>query len=168
VFLEDADHKPQAAGLRKRPYDLMAYGLFVASVTILHFCILPYAPETERKLIPFTGWGISLTYPFTLVFVAIALISTSLRDNFRVSIIALLALQIVLGTWQILSWPAHPDFGNPYLKVSPWRVVWVVLIPALWAIVLFIAAIPTIRRWIHYFPRRKPMHGEALSPPSDD
>jgi hypothetical protein len=42
-----------------------------------------------------------------------------------------------------------------------------VVVPALWAIVLFIAAIPPIRRWMHEFPSWF-MHSKALSRPSDD
>ena len=154
MFLEITDDSLKATELRKRPFDLVAYGVFAVSLTIFRLWIARYAVETELRLMPFIGSGIGFTYPMTLFFVALALICTRVRESFRLGIISMLLLQIVLEARLFFTSPWQPDFGNPYLRVSPWRVVWIVLVPALWAIVLFIAAIPTIRRWIHELQRR--------------
>jgi hypothetical protein len=53
----------------------------------------------------------------------------------RLGIITPLVLQIVAGLCEIALIRGN-DFGNPYLTVSPWRPLWIVVLPVLWIAVL--------------------------------
>jgi hypothetical protein len=52
------------------------------------------------------------------------------RPAMRWALVAPIVASIAFGVVQSLA-PRGPDFGNPYLQVSPWRPVWTVAVPAL-------------------------------------
>jgi hypothetical protein len=53
----------------------------------------------------------------------------------RFTITLQLLLQIAFGLYQF-SQRHGETFGNPYLTISPWRLVWSVLIPCIWIALL--------------------------------
>jgi len=63
----------------------------------------------------------------------------------RFGFIAPLLLQMFGGFWSAMKYDGI-DFGNPYLRVSPWQPFWTIGLPALWILVLFS---PPMNRFCH-------------------
>jgi len=54
----------------------------------------------------------------------------------RSGLVIPLVLQMFFGVWTVMTYNGI-DYGNPYLRVSPWQTLWTVGLPALWILVLF-------------------------------
>lgn len=122
--------------LSATPPALLAYVLFVIAVTLIDFVFLPFAPEAFRaRLIPYTGWLVSGSYAFTMAFAAALMFQAQRRGVVRLSITLMLLLQIASGIYMWREF-GRPDFGNPYLMVSPWRPVWTIVVPGVWILLL--------------------------------
>jgi len=118
------------------PLELRVFTTFSVIVTILG-CVLPiFGPkQLWEAVVPFTGWTPGLGYMFGLFFTFALIYMKSPPWGLRFGIIAPLALQIVFGLL-VMAKPSANNFGNPYLTVSPWQLVWTVVIPALWIAML--------------------------------
>jgi hypothetical protein len=84
-----------------------------------------------------TGWGASTGYMFSIYFVLfLILIPVSHWRKIRLAIVSMLFISMVFGFYGLVR--IHgPDFGNPYLTVSPWQPLWTLVLPAVWIAVLF-------------------------------
>jgi hypothetical protein len=115
----------------------VAYIVFAVAVTFADFIILPLTSDDFREmLVPYTGWGASMPYIFTIYFSFAFIFETKRRMANRFSITGLLILVVALNAWRF-SQSSGDDFGNPYLTISPWRPIWTILIPSLWIAVLY-------------------------------
>ena len=86
---------------------------------------------------PITGWSACTGYMFSIYFIfSLILTPNSHWRIIRFAIVAILLISMVLQIGD-LSKIHGPDFGNPYLTVSPWRPIWTLVLPALWIAVLF-------------------------------
>jgi hypothetical protein len=63
----------------------------------------------------------------------------------RFGFIAPLVIQMLDGFWTVMAYDGI-DYGNPYLRVSPWQPLWTMGLPALWILVLFS---PPMNRFCH-------------------
>jgi hypothetical protein len=119
------------------PWMLLAYIFFAVSVTIGDFALLPFAPETFRAwLVPYTGWVPAMFYAYILFFALMLVYQPRGRRAMRSAVALMLFLQIVWGVCEY-SFRSMDTFGNPYLTISAWRLVWTMIIPCLWIMVLF-------------------------------
>lgn len=119
------------------PWVLVTYTVFAVAVSLTDFIILPRTSDAFReKLVPYTGWGASMPYIFTIYFSFALIFERKRRMANRFSITGLLILVIALNAWRF-SQASGDDFGNPYLTISSWRPIWTILIPSLWIAVLY-------------------------------
>ncbi len=132
--------------LRAAPFALQAYTVFAVTVTFADWVVFWLAPESFRShLVPFTGWGASMFYSFTIFFAFALSYQQKRRRVTRLSITLQLMLSIAFGAFQIYQRHGQ-NFGNPYLTVSPWRWVWTMLIPGIWILILHS---PRMSRFCH-------------------
>ena len=121
---------------RDVPPALFLYLIFVIIVTIFNIVTGFFGPENLREaLMPITGWDMSTCYMFSVFFVVTCCRYPSLGA--RSTILAFLWLTVLFGVIDILL-PWRKDFydPNPYLRVSPWRPLWTIVIPIVWIIIL--------------------------------
>lgn len=116
------------------------YAVFAVVVSVLGFLLIFLAPKSlNAAIVPFTGWGAGSGYMFTLFFVfALIFVKRVPRRTaitWRFAIIAILLISIFSGYLQMKRAGGN-DFGNPYLKISPWQPVWTMVIPAFWVMTL--------------------------------
>lgn len=122
------------------PLELKMYALFATVVSILHCGLVFFGPKSlNEAIVPFTGWGASTGYLFTLYFAfALIFLKTLPRQTgiaCRFGIIAILLLDIFIS-WKVWQRSGGYDFGNPYLRTSPLQPIWTMLIPAFWVMTL--------------------------------
>lgn len=116
------------------------YAVFATVVTVLGYGLVFFGPKSlNDAVVPYTGWGAGNNYAFTLFF-AFALIFVKRLPRregiiWRFAIIAILLIYIFAGYLQMKKVGGH-DFGNPYLRVSPLRPLWTMVIPAFWVMAL--------------------------------
>jgi hypothetical protein len=123
--------------LSATPVALLTYALFVIAVTLMDFVFLPFAPEAFRaSFIPYTGWLLSGSYAFTIAFAGALIFQRQRRTVIRFGITLILLVQIATGGYMQWREFGRPDFGNPYLMVSAWRLIWTVVVPGVWIILL--------------------------------
>lgn len=114
---------------------LWIYGAFCVAVVAFDFGTLVLGRNLREVVLPFTSWSVSTPYLFSLIFVA-ALVLGKHRSRSSVwAMVAIHVLYILVGLYGIATQPQHAA-TNPYLVVSPYRIVWVGLVPALWILVL--------------------------------
>jgi hypothetical protein len=120
------------------PAVLLAYSAFAVIITVIDFVILPLASESLRaSIVPFTGWGLSGCYCFTIFFALTLIFQSQGRNKIRFTgIVTIMLIQIGYGIF-MLSKLKEANYGNPYLTVSPWQPVWTILVPAIWIALLY-------------------------------
>ena len=135
------------------PIEIKIYILFCI-VAFLVSRILPTASrETWEKLIPFTGWSAVSPYMSSLSFVIFLFFE---KNHFRFNLYKIISsvfliLYIYYGIQGIWNYDGI-SYNNPYLEVSEYRFVWVILIPALWILIFVISAI------VRHFQESKTKH----------
>ena len=114
------------------PLELRIYAVFSILVTLLGIALPMVGPrKLWEAVVPFTGWSPALGYMFSLYF-TLALIYTKIPAwTLRIGVFAPLTLEILFGLRELSAAPT-PNFGNPFLTVSPWRPVWTIVLPAIW------------------------------------
>jgi hypothetical protein len=138
--LPPSDQESIGARFSAAPLELRMYAVFAAVVSVLGCGLAAFGPKSLiEAIVPFTGWGAGTNYAFTLFF-AFALIFAKKMPRragmiWRFAIIAILLISIFEG-YQEMKRPAASDFGNPYLRISPLRPVWTIIIPAFWMLML--------------------------------
>ena len=60
----------------------------------------------------------------------------------RFGIVLFLLISMCAGLWN-LSRINEPNYGNPYLTISPWQPLWTLVLPAVWIAVLYSPRIKT-------------------------
>ena len=118
------------------PLELRIYAVFSIFVSLAGMALPIFGPrKVWETLVPFTGWSPAIGYMLGLYF-TLALIYTKIpAGRLRIGVLAPLALQILFG-WQAMGKAPTPNFGNPFLIVSPWRPVWTIALPAIWMVVM--------------------------------
>jgi hypothetical protein len=113
----------------------------VAAVAIDLVLFLPPLRSLQAAMMPLTGWAASMPYLF-------ALGSWPKRDassgadyfvglkRYLLFSSGVLFLFAVFGAASFAYFRELADDGNPWLRVSPWRPVWTVIVPMLWAVAL--------------------------------
>lgn len=125
-----------AGNVTAAPAALLAYVAFAVVVTFWDCALLLHlTQEWHASAVPFTGWNASTFYAFSIVFAVALIFQHRRRRQMTLSITILLVVQIAYGIFQLCQ-ADRPNFGNPYLTVSPWRPVWTILIPTTWIVVL--------------------------------
>lgn len=135
------------------PIEIKIYILFCVLVSIISHIIPAFSRETWEKFIPFTGWSSSSPYMSSLSFVIFLFFE---KNHFRFNMYktissVFLILYIFYGIQGIRNYDGI-SYNNPYLEVSEYRFVWVILIPALWILIFVISAI------IRHFQESKRKH----------
>ena len=116
------------------PLVLRAYCCFAIGVTLLELCLL-FAGDAAAAVVPFVGWVYSMPYAFSIFFACFAASS----PKYGCAIYGVrwfLIFAIAIGLFDFLWGFAVEDFGNPYLRVSPWRPLFTVLLPIVWLLLL--------------------------------
>ena len=133
--------------LRQSPLVLRAFFGFCVVASILSMSGF-YSVRLNQALIPYVGWGGLGVYMFATIFVVGAIFSPVRRAIYGA------ALELVVGACGSLiqalphffgGATAQNDFGNPYLMYNPLNPLFTVVMPLLWAILLFS---PTMRHWV--------------------
>lgn len=124
------------SGAQRAPLALWIYGAFCLVVVAFDFAtLLPVLQGLRETVLPFTGWSLSTPYLFSLIFVTILVFGRRRNSGFVWGMVAFHVLYILFGLYGIATQPQHAT-TNPYLIVSPYRIVWVALVPALWILVI--------------------------------
>ena len=124
------------APLGAAPAVLLAYAIFSVTVTFADWVVRPLASESFRsRLVPYTGWVASMFYAFTIFFAFALMYQQKKRNVMRFGITLQLLLSVLFGAYQFVHRPRE-TFGNPYLTISHWRLVWTMLIPSIWIALL--------------------------------
>jgi hypothetical protein len=84
---------------------------------------------------PFVGWTFSVPYAFSIFFACFAA-SSPKYGRAIYAVRSFLILAIASGLFGFLWGFGGEDFGNPYLRVSPWRPLLTVLLPIVWLLLL--------------------------------
>ena len=110
--------------------------VFAVAATVLYG-----APARMREVaLPYTGWvGLAVPYSFLIFFAAYSLGArdSETRRRMRLGCSAMLAVGAVSGVAQWMYLGGARTSSNPYLRVSPWRPIWAVLLPLLWIALLY-------------------------------
>ena len=118
------------------PLELRAYAIFSVMATLLGYGLPLIGPRRLwEALVPLVGWTPCLGYVFGLYFTFALIYTTFPRYRLLLGVLAPLALQIAVGLSDLAK-PPTPNFGNPFLTVSPWRPVWSIVVPAVWITIL--------------------------------
>lgn len=124
------------------PIEIKIYILFCIVVFLINR-ILPMASrDTWEKIIPLTGWSAGSPYMSSLSFVIFLFFE---KNHFRFNMYKIMStifliLYIHNGIQGIRSYDGV-SYNNPYLEVSEYRFVWVIMIPTLWIFVFAITAL---------------------------
>jgi hypothetical protein len=127
-----------ASKFRAAPLELRLYALFSVTVTVLDLTLTFLGPKSIKEaVVPITGWSASRGYMFGLFFVFfLILMPVSNWRSIRFAVVVMLLISMAYGLYN-LSRINSPDFGNPYLAVSPWQPLWTLVLPAVWIAVLY-------------------------------
>jgi hypothetical protein len=113
----------------------MAFTLFACAATLFDFGRPVLAVLGWRtNLMPYGGWMPSMFYMFAIPGCA-ALLSSGTRRS-RLGLVGMMGIAVLFGLYEWWADAGEPDFGNPYLIVSPYRPIWTVLVPLFWMGVL--------------------------------
>jgi len=136
------------ANFTASPIQLQSFFVFCALVTVLGYLIQPFLSDNINGIIiPITGWNMAIPYSFNLIVMGSFFInpkSTNRKLNIQYSNILMLAIPIVFGLFDLLTWRGGYE-GNPYLFRSPWRPVWTIAIPIVWIVVMLS---PRIKKYL--------------------
>lgn len=135
------------------PIEIKIYILFCVLVSIISHIIPAFSRETWEKFIPFTGWSSSSPYMSSLSIVIFLFFEKNhYRFNmYKIMASVLLILYIQHGIQEIWNYEGI-SYNNPYLEVSEYRFVWVILIPALWILFFIFSTI------VRHFQESKRKH----------
>ena len=124
---------------RTAPLALRSYLVFAVAATLFEYglYLLPWRLHTE--VLPYTGHNVAVIgYSFSLYFAAAAVFKSYVSA--RASIVALLSLSVLYALMTVLRQrtldPAYL-VAVPYAELSPYHVIWTIIIPVLWIAVLF-------------------------------
>ena len=126
------------------PWILRAYLVFTLLAAALAYCVY-YAPQLNRRIVPFTGWTGLFSYIFTLFFAILARFAPDRKKWIR----AILLMHVLLTAQGVVDgfrheWGSQEDFGNPYLMYHPLRPLVTIGLPIVWGLLLIS---PPMRRW---------------------
>jgi len=127
---------------RAAPTELLAFLAFSIVVVAIDFGAGAFAPSFHEASIQYTGWVGSMTYLFGAI-MALA-VSAKRTNRSRIILIGYLAVFAVGHAVEFWGERGRADHENPYLRVSPYRPIWTVLIPLLWMAVLLS---PRVKRY---------------------
>jgi hypothetical protein len=138
-----------ASRFRTAPLELKAFAVFSVVVTVLDLSLTFLAGHLglqswPQQVVPITGWGASGGYMFTIFFAFLLIYGAGPRwRRMRLGIVAILLVKMLGDLCAYTNrYPASSD--NPYLIISPWRPLWIVVLPAIWIAIL---CSPRIRRF---------------------
>ncbi|MBK3515961.1 hypothetical protein [Carboxylicivirga marina] len=133
-------------GLDRIPVDIKA-SLLLASVIFIFWIIMEYANDraTYEYLLQFTGWNPGSHYSSMVFFIPLFGVNIILDDNnanryiliIRGYLIIMLSLRINYGIQDgMLFTPELLTTDNPYLRTSPYRPIYTILLPSIWLILV--------------------------------
>ena len=127
-----------ASRFRAAPLELQAFAVFSVAITVLELTLTFLGPKSVKEaIVPIAGWSACTGYMFSIYFIfSLILIPVSQWRRMRFGVVAMLFIPMVFGIYDLFRLHG-PDFGNPYLTVSPWQPLWTLGLPALWIAVLF-------------------------------
>jgi len=121
------------------PIELKIFILFSILVLILDLVLNSFiSKELKESIVPITGWTMSAFYS-TCAIIGFFFILGLARNAFRVRNLLLLMLIsiVIFGAISFIGSNGAYYSSNPYLRVSQWRPIWTMAIPAFWILVLF-------------------------------
>ncbi len=131
---------------RQAPIEIQIFAIFSAFVTLFGYTIV-FFKEINEKIIPYTGWGISTTYSFALIFVYSYIFGYSGKrislNRLKISVFLFMAIHMLAGFSGITESSGRKFETNPYLAVSEYRYVWVLIVPLFW--ILLFAFSPNLK-----------------------
>jgi hypothetical protein len=151
---------------RRLPRALIAFGCFSVAAFGADVLLLVFDVRSlQERLVPVTGWVLSMPYLFALgSWPGLNAARDDdeyahrLRRSLRISA-SLLFLFAAYGGVSFAALGGAAASDNLWLRVSPWRPLWTVVLPAAWGLVLLAhsrrVAPPTVQtaRW-HPSPRQ--------------
>lgn len=133
----------ESTNWRTVPIELYAFIIYGIIMNFIQFIVYFFgSKEIYEGLIPITGWGLNNSIDFVTIFFAL-IICVQKNIRLRNIILVLLGINISFGFIDFII-PWGDDFGNSYLIRSNFRLIWTMVIPALWIIVLLS---PRIKRY---------------------
>lgn len=135
------------------PIEIKIYIFFCIIVFLLSRILPTFSRDTWEKFIPLTGWSVGSPYMSSLSFVIFLFLEKNhYRFNmYKIMASVLLILYIQHGIQEIRNYKGI-SYNNPYLEVSEYRFVWVILIPALWILFFVFSTI------VRHFQESKRKH----------
>ena len=127
---------------REAPAELLAFLGFSIAVVALDFGIESFAPAFHEESLQYTGWVGSMIYASGAIICTAVFVKRTARS--RIILIGYLGFFAVWEAFNFLTSFGPNDSDNPYIRVSPYRPIWTVLIPLLWMLVLLS---PRVKRY---------------------
>ena len=125
---------------RQAPLEVKAFFIFCNLVTLIGYLLPLISKETYKKIIPFTGSSMAITYSFILIALFFNIFKKSKITiiSLKILIVTLFSLHMYHG-YQAMTIGNGEDFDNPYLIVSEYRYIWVFVIPIAWILVFLLS-----------------------------
>jgi hypothetical protein len=115
----------------------------------LTMTFVPGLMALQKSVVPLTGWVGSAPYIFALGMwpglidcARPRMTGPELRRHLRFTA-CLLFFYAAYGAFMFIDSGGADHAINPWLRVSVWQPAWTVLVPAVWAVVLFRADVPS-------------------------
>ena len=118
------------------PLVLWAYLWFMIAVLIFELCRMATGTVLSFT-VPYTGWTIAFPYLFSVFFVFVTLRGPRLGKQAAIKTVRiLLVFAIVIGVVDFILGFGGDDFDNPYLRVSPLRPIFTIVVPGAWLLLI--------------------------------
>ena len=122
------------------PLVVTGFAAFCVLATVCEVLLLLYygltksAPPFYERIVPFVGWVPTIPFTFALYWALVL----RFRPRFMALLAALgmLSLGVFLGGVTFLSHYHRENYGNPWLTVSGWQLLFTVALPLVWAVLL--------------------------------
>lgn len=123
--------------IRNAPIEIKIYAIFSFFVTII-FASIPFLfKEISKEIVPYVGWVPFMPY-MNILTIFFPNNKEITYKKIRNSSIWFLIIYIIYGLIGIF-FLDNKITDNPYLEVSKYRFIWVVLVPIFWICVLKVA-----------------------------
>jgi hypothetical protein len=120
------------------PFEFKVFMVFSFIVSVLGL-LISFGPRgLEETIMPYTGWQPFMPYIVPLVFSYYLLSGNNQKiakwkRSWKFNVYFLL-FYMAIQSIPILNY--HGDYNNPYLTISPWRIIWVIALPLFWIVIL--------------------------------
>ena len=154
TFVYNNNIESYKAHFASLPIEVKVFATFALFVSVVGICMPLYKPL--YAILPFTGSIGGILYLNPLIITIFNNPKQKRRFPLQVGIIALLALFMCFGIDDLRPDSYSLHASSPYARISPYRYLFTMIVPAIWIVVLAIRPIVT-------FQHRKSKHQDLLA-----